>query len=167
MRKILLFLLLGVFCFSADGFKNLKWGSEKEEVIQEMGSDYKNDKKKNAVIYKNKQFSNLDLTSLTFIFKENKLTEWEAFSLTTKRNLTDLIEAYKEKYGVRSMYEEVTRDFITTTFEGEEGIVKIYALRLALPDNKVQIQIIYKELKNNEKKKETKEEYDQRLKSDL
>ena len=45
MKKIfLLCLLLGVFCFSSDGFKEVKWGASQKSVIEYLGPNYKIDK---------------------------------------------------------------------------------------------------------------------------
>ena len=47
MKKILLFLLLGLFCFSDDTLlKGINWGDSKEEVINKQGKPSKINKKK-------------------------------------------------------------------------------------------------------------------------
>ena len=172
MKKILVILVLSLssLCFTAEGFKDLKWGASKEEVIQKMGKGYKVDKNQNALVYKNVEFSALDLSSLTFIFDGDDLTAWDSTALTTKRQLSDLIEAYKNKYGERSIYKEVVKEFTITTIEGKTGLIKIWEMRLPLPNNQVSIQINYRKYKQEELKKqknESEEEYNERLTKDL
>ena len=56
MKKILLLcmLFLSSFCFSTDGFKDLKWGSSKNEVIKELRTKYQISKKIAMQLYMKK-----------------------------------------------------------------------------------------------------------------
>ena len=66
MKKIfLLCLLLGVFCFSSDGFKEVKWGASQKSVIEYLGPNYKIDKT-NILIYENVPFANFNLSKSSF-----------------------------------------------------------------------------------------------------
>ncbi len=124
MRKIfLLFLLLSVFCFSSDGFKEVKWGMSQESVIEYLGPNYKIDKK-NILIYKNIPFANFKLSDLRFKFKDDKLIEWEGYGYPSGRQVNELRDAYSKKYGREiSSYKEWKSDVLT--FGDENGFIKM------------------------------------------
>ena len=62
------------------------------------------------------------------------------------------------------------KEFTITTIEGKTGLIKIWEMRLPLPNNQVSIQINYRKYKQEELKKqknESEEEYNERLTKDL
>lgn len=97
MKKILLLcmLFLSSFCFSTDGFKDLKWGSSKNEVIKELGTKYQISKKNsNAIVYEEVPFSFMTFTELILIFEDDKLKEWEGYTSVTSDELLLLLKNF-------------------------------------------------------------------------
>ena len=124
MKKIfLLCLLLGVFCFSSDGFKEVNWGASQKSVIEYLGPNYKIDKT-NILIYENVPFANFNLSNIKFKFKDDKLIEWEGYGYPTGREVSELRDAYSKKYGKEvSSYKESKSDVLT--YADKNGFIKM------------------------------------------
>ena len=73
MKKILILLVLclGILGFSNEGFKNLKWGASKEEVIKVVGRNYVPEG--NMIAYKNIHIGHLKLKTVGLNFVESYL----------------------------------------------------------------------------------------------
>ena len=97
MKKILLFLLLTVLCFSTDGFKDLKWGANREEVIKIMGEPEYN--KGQKIQYKQLiRFDNIYFRFVTLEFDSSKFVAWEGAGFVSEEELNVLIEHFQKKY---------------------------------------------------------------------
>ena len=135
MKKILLFLLLGVFCFSTEGFKNLKWGSSKQEVINTLGAKYKSDKKKDQIIYEKIDFADENLTKATFGFVDEKLVNWSGSIFIRDTDAKKIIDTYISKYGMNPLSKDMIKDIknsehkvygeIVFSYEDKNGIILI------------------------------------------
>ena len=134
MKKILILLVLclGILGFSNDGFKNLKWGAPKEDVIKLLGTKYDVDKKdKNKIIYSsvyNKDklyFANLEFTSLSFIFNEDKMISWEGSGFLSRSQRIKLLDSYLEKYGANFSSYEVGDVGTMLSYYDKNGVIKI------------------------------------------
>ena len=103
-RIIFLFLLLGIFCFSNTGFKNVEWGMSQEEVISKVKGTYRIGN--GEVLYKNILFSNVKMESVMFYFADGKLNSWVGMTECTQNEFKNLISNYESKYG--KLEKEVT-----------------------------------------------------------
>ena len=73
MKKILLFLLLSIFCFSDNTLlKGINWGDSQEDIINKQGKPSKINKKKEEMKYYNLKLENINLDEVNFQFKDNK-----------------------------------------------------------------------------------------------
>ena len=135
MKKILILLVLclGVLGFSNDGFKNLKWGAPKEDVIKLLGTKYDVDKKdKNKIIYSSISnrdklyFANLEFLTLDFKFEDNRLVAWEGYVFTDISDFRTLMDAYFKKYGKNFYVLDYGRDGSFFTYYDENGVIEIY-----------------------------------------
>ena len=106
MKKILFLCMLffSIFSFSTDGFKDLKWGSSREKVIESLGTPAYN--RGNIIKYKNVKFANVYLMDLEFEFENNKLIRWTGLGYESKSELDKLASNLSEKYkGFELRYE--------------------------------------------------------------
>ena len=109
MKKILLlFLFTGILCFSAgfnlDGYENFKWGTDKKTVIKALGDNYKvvTESKKDisSITYDEKiKVGDLELSGVKLLFKNEKLSEWDAWESMSLENFMKVVGTYVEKYG--------------------------------------------------------------------
>ena len=119
MKKILLlFLTFGLFCFSNTGFKDLKWGVSREEVIKKVGKPVSNEEE--FLFYSNINFANLNLKDLGFTFFDNKLRNWIAHAECTPEEYKELIDEYELKYGKLRMYK--TKNGYASEHEDSNGV---------------------------------------------
>ena len=98
MKKtiFILFLLFGIFTFSTTGFKNIKWGTTREEVIKIMGEP--NYSKGQIMQYQKIKFDNVDLRFVTMKFDNGKLISWEGAGFVLRSDLNVLVEHFQKKY---------------------------------------------------------------------
>ncbi len=112
MKKVLLFLLLGIFCFSDNTLLNgIDWGNSKEDIISKHGKPNKIDKKKGDIKYYNLKLENINLDEVTFQFEENELVTWYALTKIERKESEDFISILKENSALK---------FSKKTFAGEE-----------------------------------------------
>ena len=100
MKKVLLFLLLIVYSFSVDGFRELKWESPPEEFYKYY-SDYKYEVYNNsyfALIYPNIYFEGENLERVDLFYINAKLAQWMGLTRTSKESALKIYNNYKNKY---------------------------------------------------------------------
>ncbi len=174
MKKILLLcmLFLSSFCFSTDGFKDLKWGSSKNEVTKELGTKYQISKKNsNAIVYEKVPFSFMTFTELTLIFEDDKLKEWEGYTSVTSDELLLLLKSFKEKYGVDSMTRDEMSGYDIVYIRDKSGVIKFISSKSAVINGrKYLIQLEYRRPYTKEELEQIKkenQEHDNKIKNDL
>lgn len=113
MKKIILivFLMLNILSFSLEGFKDLKWGSSKEEVIKKLGKNYEIIDQ--GIAYSNVDFANVNLKAVSFTFINNKLVSWLGYGEYTSDTIQEMASAFIQKYGELQILEN-DEDFIFT-----------------------------------------------------
>ena len=111
MKKIILivFLMLNILSFSLEGFKDLKWGSSKEEVVKKLGKNY--ELTDQGISYLNVDFANVNLQAVSFTFIDNKLVSWLGYGEYTSSTIKEMTTAFIEKYGELQILEE-TEDLV-------------------------------------------------------
>ena len=174
MKKILLLCMLffSTLCFSTDGFKDLKWGSSKNEVIKELGTKYqipKNDS--NAIEYRDVPFSFLTFSRLTFTFKDDMLKEWEGYTSVSADELLLLLKSFKEKYGVDSMSKDEISGYDIVYIRDKNGIIKFMSSKSAIVNGRAYfVSLEYRRPYTKEELEQIKkenQEYDNKVKNDL
>ncbi len=102
MKKILLFLLLSIFCFSDNTLlKGINWGDSQEDIINKQGKPSKINKKKEEMKYYNLKLENINLDEVNFQFKDNKLVSWSAGTKVDKKEAYDCIDILKENSNLK------------------------------------------------------------------
>lgn len=118
MRKILILLVLclGTLSFSTTGFKNLKWGTSKEEAIRVMGEP--NYSKGQIIQYGLNKFDNIYLRFVTLKFDNGKLVAWEGAGFVSESQLNVLIEHFQKKYKGFSAFSDNDKKFSYSDTKG-------------------------------------------------
>ena len=102
MKKILLFLLLSIFCFSDNTLlKGINWGDSQEDIINKQGKPSKINKKIEEMKYYNLKLENINLDEVNFQFKDNKLVSWSAGTKVDKKEAYDCIDILKENSNLK------------------------------------------------------------------
>ena len=102
MKKILLFLLLSIFCFSDNTLlKGINWGDSQEDIINKQGKPSKINKKKEEMKYYNLKLENINLDEVNFQLKDNKLVSWSAGTKVDKKEAYDCIDILKENSNLK------------------------------------------------------------------
>ena len=102
MKKVILFLALGVFCFSSSGFKEVRWRTSKENVIREIGEKYKFNKQYNRLEYKRLSFAGRELKDVRFNFENDRLVSWYGKFYLMPSETNYVLDTYFSKYGENS-----------------------------------------------------------------
>ena len=146
MKKLFLFLFLGIFCFSEDfileGYKNFKWGTDKKVVIKALGSDYKTIPESNKGIssigYDQKiKIGNIEISGVKLIFRDEKLVEWDGWQDTNLEDFMEIVGAYAEKYGNDFYFSDYGKSGCAFTYFDDRGVVVISIT----PDEKGKIKV--------------------------
>ena len=155
MKKVILLILILIssLSFSTDGFKELKWGTDKNTVIEKFGSKYSLDKKnKNlihySILYDLKEklyFANLEFLSLDFIFRDNKLVSWTGSQYVDASTLETLLNAYFKKYGENFYILDSRRDGSFYTYYDKDGVIEIFAESYTDNKGRTYIKLNYRE----------------------
>ena len=112
-RILLLFMALSVFCFCDAGFKDLKWGMARDEVIKKMGKP--SFSYLELTQYENIKFENINLEKLSLKFENNKLVNWGGRGSASKTELEVLATTLSKKYkGFRLQFENRNDDITRT-----------------------------------------------------
>ena len=167
MKKILLLcmLFLSSFCFSTDGFKDIKWGSNLETIRKKYGysfSDKKNDFGE-EYYYSKIEFSNMKLEIITFYFENKKLTSWDAFGTEDKEQLEILKENLTKKYGEFEIKKEkdiplldkYDQEIFIKNFE-DGGMIKLTSYSKKSNGNRRNYNLVYDSLTLTERENKIK-----------
>ena len=141
MRKIILgIFLLGMFCFSNTGIKNIKWGMSEEDLEAKFGKAYIN--VQGIRTYKNISYSNIKLEKVAFYFENGKLISWTALSECTMPEFKNLTSEHEKKYG--KLDQETTSEYIRYSRKDSKSFAGyLLYLKKASDPSKISMSISY------------------------
>ena len=169
MKKILLlFLFTGILCFSAgfnlDGYENFKWGTDKKTVIKALGDNYKvvTESKKDisSITYDEKiKVGDLELSGVKLLFKNEKLSEWDAWESMSLENFMKVVGTYVAKYGDNFYFSDYGESGCTFTYFGSQGLIQIGGKMNKEKKGELNVTVLHRIAYTEEEKKQWLEGY--------